>query len=61
MSHDDVRALVAYAKQYHIDVVPEQEAFGHLHHVLKYDHLFIDRRGGSRTRARAGAIRRRCR
>jgi hexosaminidase len=37
MSHDDVRALVAYAKHYHIDVVPEQEAFGHLHHVLKYD------------------------
>jgi len=37
MSHDDVRALVAYAKRYHIDVVPEQEAFGHLHHVLKYD------------------------
>jgi hexosaminidase len=37
MSHDDVRALVAYAKKVHIDVVPEQEAFGHLHHVLKYD------------------------
>jgi hexosaminidase len=37
MSHDDVRALVAYAKRYHIDVIPEQEAFGHLHHVLKYD------------------------
>ncbi len=37
MSHDDVRALVAYAKRYHIEVVPEQEAFGHLHHVLKYD------------------------
>jgi hexosaminidase len=37
MSHDDVRALVAYAKLYHVDVIPEQEAFGHLHHVLKYD------------------------
>jgi hexosaminidase len=37
MSHEDVRALVAYAKHYHIDIVPEQEAFGHLHHVLKYD------------------------
>jgi hexosaminidase len=37
MSHDDVRALVAYAKHYHIEIVPEQEAFGHLHHVLKYD------------------------
>jgi len=37
MSREDVRALVAYAKRYHVDVVPEQEAFGHLHHVLKYD------------------------
>jgi hypothetical protein len=37
MSRDDVRALIAYAKQYHIDVIPEQEAFGHLHHLLKYE------------------------
>ena len=31
------RELVAYATQYHIVVIPEQEAFGHLHHVLKFD------------------------
>ena len=37
MSREDVQALVAYARRYHIDVIPEQEAFGHLHHVLKYD------------------------
>jgi len=37
MSHDQVRELIAYAKRYHIDVIPEQEAFGHLHHVLKYE------------------------
>ena len=37
MSHADVRALVAYARRYHVDIIPEQEAFGHLHHVLKYD------------------------
>ena len=37
MSHEEVRELVAYAKRYHIDVIPEQEAFGHLHHMLKYE------------------------
>jgi hypothetical protein len=37
MSREDAQALVAYARRYHIDVIPEQEAFGHLHHVLKYD------------------------
>lgn len=37
MSRDDVRELIAYAAKYHIDVIPEQEAFGHLHHVLKYE------------------------
>jgi hypothetical protein len=37
MSALDIRTLVAYARQYHIDVIPEQEAFGHLHHLLKYE------------------------
>jgi len=37
MTHEQVKELVAYAKHYHIDVIPEQEAFGHLHHVLTYD------------------------
>jgi hypothetical protein len=29
--------MVEYAANYHITIIPEQEAFGHLHHVLKFD------------------------
>ncbi len=34
---EQARERVAYARQYHITIIPEQEAFGHLHHVLKYE------------------------
>lgn len=37
LSREDIAELVSYAQRYHIDVIPEQEAFGHLHHVLKYE------------------------
>ncbi len=37
MSSADVAELVRYAAQYHVTVLPEQEAFGHLHHLLKYE------------------------
>ncbi|MGH9588192.1 MAG: glycoside hydrolase family 20 zincin-like fold domain-containing protein [Acidobacteriaceae bacterium] len=36
MSPEDAKTLVAYAKRYHVTIVPEQEAFGHLHKVLTW-------------------------
>jgi hexosaminidase len=35
LTADEVRELVQYAKRYYVTIVPEQQAFGHLHHVLK--------------------------
>ncbi len=37
ISAADARELVAYATKYHITVVPEQEAFGHLRHTLMWE------------------------
>jgi hypothetical protein len=37
ISPADADALVAYAAPYHITIVPEQEAFGHLHNALLWE------------------------
>jgi len=37
MTREDAAELVRYARQYHITIIPEQEAFGHLYRVLAYD------------------------
>ncbi len=37
MTRADVEELVRYAQKYHVTIVPEQEAFGHLHHALVFD------------------------
>jgi hypothetical protein len=36
ISAEDAKALVEYAKKYHVTIIPEQEAFGHLHKVLTW-------------------------
>jgi len=37
LTPDEIRELVAYAKSYHIELVPEQQTFGHLHRALKLE------------------------
>ena len=36
ISVEDAKALIAYARDYHITIIPEQEAFGHLHKTLMW-------------------------
>jgi hexosaminidase len=35
LTASDVKELVEYARSYNVEILPEQQAFGHLHHVLK--------------------------
>ncbi len=37
LTRDQAQRLVAFASRLHIMIVPEQEAFGHVHHVLEYE------------------------
>jgi len=37
LTPDEIRELVAYARRYHIEIVPEQQTFGHLHKALKLE------------------------
>jgi hexosaminidase len=37
LTRAESQELAAFAAQYHVTIVPEQEAFGHLHHVLQYE------------------------
>src|SRR5215470_12248922 len=37
LTQAQARELVAYASQFHIIVIPEQEAFGHLHYLLNWE------------------------
>jgi hexosaminidase len=37
LTQAQARELVAYAAQYHVIIIPEQEAFGHLHYLLNWE------------------------
>ena len=37
LSRAEAKELVAFASRLHIMIVPEQEAFGHVHHILEYE------------------------
>jgi hypothetical protein len=37
LTPDEIRELAAYARRYHIELVPEQQTFGHLHKALKLE------------------------
>lgn len=37
LTPSEIRDLVAYARKYHIEVVPEQQTFGHLHKALRFE------------------------
>ena len=55
----DAAALVAYAKPFHVTIVPEQEAFGHLRHALieeQYQALAETPHGAVLAPGQAGSI-----
>ena len=37
LTPDEIRELVKFARRYHIELVPEQQTFGHLHKALKLE------------------------
>jgi hypothetical protein len=37
LTGDEIRELTAFARRYHITIVPEQQTFGHLHKALKLE------------------------
>ncbi|HEX3560573.1 MAG TPA: glycoside hydrolase family 20 zincin-like fold domain-containing protein [Pyrinomonadaceae bacterium] len=37
LTPEEARELVAYARRYHVELVPEQQTFGHMHKALKLE------------------------
>ncbi|HEX7294866.1 MAG TPA: beta-N-acetylhexosaminidase, partial [Pyrinomonadaceae bacterium] len=37
LTPDEIREIIKYARAYHVEIVPEQQTFGHLHKALKFE------------------------
>jgi len=37
LTPDEIREILEYARSYHVEIVPEQQTFGHLHKALKLE------------------------
>src|SRR5688500_5409294 len=37
LTHAEIREMVAYARRYHVELVPQQQTFGHLHKALRLE------------------------
>lgn len=37
LTPEQIKEIVEYAQKYYVTILPEQQAFGHLHHALKYE------------------------
>ncbi len=37
LTPQEIKALVDYARKLYVTILPEQQTFGHLHHILKYE------------------------
>jgi len=37
LTPQEIKSLVTYAKNIYVTILPEQQTFGHLHHMLKYE------------------------
>jgi N-acetyl-beta-hexosaminidase len=37
LTPEEIREMVAYARRYHIELVPQQQTFGHLHKALRLE------------------------
>lgn len=37
LTPEEIKELVQYARRYHVELVPEQQTFGHLHKALKFE------------------------